>query len=68
MPSAPWTTKARPRSERNQGAAEQKHLAGGEHADDLGARAGGVGERAAEVKDGPEPSARRSGPRAFMAG
>ena len=39
-------------SERGKSAADEKHATGREHADDLGARMGGVGERADEVKDG----------------
>ena len=41
-------------AERCQSSAHQQNLAGREYANDLRARAGGVGERADEIEDGPE--------------
>ena len=41
-------------SERRQRAAHEQHAAGREHADHLGARVGGIGERADEIEDGAE--------------
>ena len=57
-----------PCAERGEGAADEKHAAGSEHSNDLGARVGGIGERTDEVEDGAKAECAAKRAEAFIAG